>query len=94
MVTGTVAFSVVHVSARWVAYPEGFGGVAGVGTELYTKALMPFEIVSITLLIAIVGAIAIARKRTVEETLGAAQVREAVVEQAEERAALLAEAAE
>lgn len=90
MVTGTVAFSVVHVSARWVAYPEGFGGVAAVGTELYTKALLPFEIVSITLLVAIVGAIAIARKRTVEETLGAAQVREAVVEQAEERAAAAA----
>lgn len=96
MVTGTVAFSVVHASARWVAYPEGFGGVTAVGTELYTKALLPFEIVSITLLVAIVGAIAIARKRTAEEISGSAQVRVAVLEQAEERAATaaLAEAAE
>lgn len=75
MVTGTIAFSVVHVSARWIAYPVGFGSLRSVGTELYTNSLLPFEIVSITLLVAIVGAVAVARRRTKEEVAGIALVR-------------------
>lgn len=44
-----------------------FGGVEAFGNELYRNGLLPFELVSITLLVAIVGAIAVARGRTVAE---------------------------
>lgn len=56
--------SVAYFDAPWVPVPEGFGTVEGLGTEIYRTAAVPFEIVSITLLVAIVGAIAIARSRT------------------------------
>ncbi|MBI2149391.1 MAG: NADH-quinone oxidoreductase subunit J [Acidobacteria bacterium] len=46
-------------------------GAAGnserVGTALYTVYLLPFEIASILLLVAIVGAVVLAKKRTQEE---------------------------
>jgi len=43
--------------------PEGhdWGTVKAVGTDLFTGGLFPFEAISITLLVAVVGAIAIAR---------------------------------
>jgi NADH-quinone oxidoreductase subunit J len=37
--------------------PEGFGSPAQVGTSLFTSYLLPFEITSILLLVAMVGAI-------------------------------------
>jgi NADH-quinone oxidoreductase subunit J len=50
-----------------------FGTVEGVGYTLFTKYLFPFEAVSIVLLVAVVGAIAIARppKESDVETEGA-----------------------
>lgn len=53
--------------------PEGvaecrqFGGVKAVAAVLYRNAAVPFELVSILLLVAILGAIAVARGRTVRE---------------------------
>jgi NADH-quinone oxidoreductase subunit J len=47
--------------------PAGFGSVEGLGTAIYREALLPFELVSITLLVAIVGAVAVARGRTAKE---------------------------
>jgi NADH-quinone oxidoreductase subunit J len=44
-----------------------FGGVEGVAKVLYRDAAVPFELVSILLLIAILGAIAVARGRSVAE---------------------------
>ncbi len=67
MFTGTIAFSIVDVASEWVAAPAGFGTVEGVGTALYTETLVPFEIVSITLLVAIIGAVAVARRSTKRE---------------------------
>ena len=49
---------------------ERFGTVEGLGEAIYQQAVIPFEIVSITLLVAIVGAIAVARGRTVQEIQG------------------------
>jgi len=43
--------------------PEGMGTVASVGTALYGKFLFPFEVASILLLIGVVGAVVLARKR-------------------------------
>jgi NADH-quinone oxidoreductase subunit J len=45
-----------------------FGGVEGVAKVLYRDAVVPFELVSILLLIAILGAIAVARGRSVFES--------------------------
>lgn len=50
---------------------QQFGGVEALGKELFTKASLPFEIVSILLTVAIIGAIAIARARTEKETSSA-----------------------
>jgi NADH-quinone oxidoreductase subunit J len=38
-----------------------WGGTKAVGMELFTEGLFPFEAISILLLIAVVGAVAIAR---------------------------------
>lgn len=42
----------------------GWGGIRDVGELLFTKYLLPFEVVSILLLVAIVGAMMIAKRRT------------------------------
>ena len=60
----TVATSVAYFDAPWVAVPEAFGTVEGLGMAIYKETLVPFEVVSITLLVAIIGAIAVARSRT------------------------------
>lgn len=43
--------------------PPGFGGVASVGRALFERFVYPFELVSVLLLVAIVGAVVIAKKR-------------------------------
>lgn len=48
---------------RAAAPPEGFGTVEVVADELFGRALVPFEIISILLLVAVIGAIAIAKGR-------------------------------
>lgn len=42
---------------------EGFGTTAGVGELLYTEFLLPFEIASILLLVAIVGAVILTKTK-------------------------------
>ncbi len=43
--------------------PEGFGTVAVLGAKLFTDFLLPFEITSVLLLVAIVGAVVLAKRR-------------------------------
>jgi len=45
------------------ALPEGFGGVAAVGKLIFTEFVLPFEATSILLLVAIVGAVVVAKAR-------------------------------
>ena len=81
MLTGTVAFSLADAAGDWMAlrhHPE-YGTLEAVGGELYTRTLLPFEIVSITLLVAIVGAVAVARHRTKEEIAEAKEVHAAAL---------------
>lgn len=59
-----VSTSLAYFDLPWGAISEDFGTVEGLGMAIYSKALVPFEVISITLLVAIVGAIAIARSRT------------------------------
>lgn len=42
---------------------ETFGSVKGVGTSLFTDYLLPFELTSILILVAIIGVVVIAKKR-------------------------------
>jgi NADH-quinone oxidoreductase subunit J len=55
-----------------------FGGVRGIANVLYKDAAVPFELVSILLLVAIIGAIAVARGRSLAEAqrLKAARLKE------------------
>ncbi len=46
---------------------DGFGGVKEVGLVLFRNWLLPFEIVSILLLVALVGAVVLAGKRRAEQ---------------------------
>ena len=50
-----------------VAECSQFGGVRGVAEVLYKGAAVPFELISILLLVAILGAIAVARGRSLHE---------------------------
>jgi NADH-quinone oxidoreductase subunit J len=59
-----VASSVGSFAAPWVSVEAGFGTVEGLGLAIYRDALVPFELISITLLVAVIGAIAIARSPT------------------------------
>ncbi len=54
-------------TAEAIARTYEFGTIEGVGYTLFTKYLFPFEAVSIVLLVAVVGAIAIARPSKDEE---------------------------
>ena len=59
-----VSTTVAYFEAPWGAVSDEFGTVEGLGMAIYKQALVPFEVISITLLVAIIGAIAIARSRT------------------------------
>ena len=56
--------SLARFDAPWAATPENFGTVEGLGAAIYQQAALPFEVISVTLLVAIIGAIAITRSRT------------------------------
>jgi NADH-quinone oxidoreductase subunit J len=43
--------------------PEGFGGYRSVGRELFTRFVLPFEITSLLILAAVVGAVVLAKRR-------------------------------
>lgn len=63
-----VAFFLIKVIKRLPNMPisfasDGFGGVKEVGLIFFTEWLVPFEIVSILLLVALVGAVVLAGKR-------------------------------
>jgi NADH-quinone oxidoreductase subunit J len=42
---------------------ETFGTVRAVGQKLFTEFLLPFEVTSLLLLVAIVGAVVVAKER-------------------------------
>lgn len=75
---GIVAFTVAEIdlgerpAAELCAPAEGaecgqFGGLKAFGRELYTDAVVPFELVGVLMLVGVVGAVAVARGRTRQE---------------------------
>lgn len=83
-----LVFGVAYVSMPAEALPPGYGTVEGLGMVLFTQAALPFELVSITLLVAVVGAVAVARGRSPKEVADAKARR---AERSREDAARLAE---
>lgn len=71
-----VTFALARFSTPWDALPDGFGSVESVGLAIYREALVPFELVSVALLVAIIGAVAVAQARTPEERKLIAQRKE------------------
>ncbi|MGE4317306.1 MAG: NADH-quinone oxidoreductase subunit J [Deferribacterales bacterium] len=45
-----------------INYPEGFTNVKAFGTVMFTQYIVPFEVASVLLLVAMIGAIVIAKK--------------------------------
>ncbi|MGB5695406.1 MAG: NADH-quinone oxidoreductase subunit J [Polyangiales bacterium] len=64
VVTLSISTAVAYLDAPWQGVSASFGTVEGLGMAIYVKALVPFEVISITLLISIIGAITVARSRT------------------------------
>jgi len=67
---GGVALAALIFAAIWrtvapaAAVPAGVGETAALARQLFTAYLLPFELTSVLLLVAIVGAVALARKPT------------------------------
>ncbi len=97
-VMATVSFALVGHTAprlpmlRNEAGENIFGTVEGMGVAIYQQALVPFELVSAALLVAIIGAIAIARSRTPQEQAVVVERQAERIELAAARDAELAQA--
>ena len=59
--TGYVLFSQTGQFENVAALPDGFGSPKAVGQLLYSQYLLPFEVTSILLLVAMIGAILLTR---------------------------------
>jgi NADH-quinone oxidoreductase subunit J len=46
---------------------ENFGGIKEFGIKLYQEWLIPFELISILLLVALIGAVVLAKQRTIKK---------------------------
>jgi NADH-quinone oxidoreductase subunit J len=57
------------VMTKFAPAPRALGTIEGVGRELFTAELLPFELSSALLLVAVVGAVAVARGRQPDPTL-------------------------
>ena len=64
---GKDSFLLPAVAALGATAPAVLGNSERVGTALYTAYLLPFEIASILLLVAIIGAVVLAKKKTQTE---------------------------
>src|SRR5690606_18148026 len=51
------------------AAPKNFGTIEAIGHELFSTALVPFELSGALLLVAVVGAVAVARGKQIDPTL-------------------------
>jgi NADH-quinone oxidoreductase subunit J len=63
------AASEAHRSLPMPSPDPGFGGIEPIGSALFTDALVPFELSSALLMVAVVGAIAVAKGRQGAEGL-------------------------
>jgi len=66
--TGFLVFGSRSAQTVFPPAPVGHGSVELVGRELFTKALVPFELTTALLIVAVVGAIAVARSHVEKRT--------------------------
>jgi NADH-quinone oxidoreductase subunit J len=59
-----ISTSLAYFDPPWGEVAEDFGTVEGLGLAIYRQAAVPFEVISITLLVAVIGAITVSRSRT------------------------------
>ncbi|MFQ6132050.1 MAG: NADH-quinone oxidoreductase subunit J [Armatimonadota bacterium] len=68
-----VIFGLVVVAGQWQTRPElelpAQGTIAWIGAQFLSRYIVPFEVISVVLLVAMVGAIIIARARRHEQSL-------------------------
>ena len=101
LLTALLAFSLMPVQAELPliagcndgqgAECAQFGGVEAFATALFRDGLVPFELISVLLTVAVIGAIAVARGRSAEETAALRKKRDAeqqklLAQEARERA--------
>src|SRR4051812_47970782 len=71
--SGTALYLLAKVGngqkTMFAAAPQNFGHVEAIGKELFTTDLTPFELSGALLLVAVVGAVAVARGKQVDPTL-------------------------
>ncbi len=60
--TGYVLFTQVGELHTVAALPDGFGSPASIGRLLFSQYLLPFEVTSVLLLVAMIGAIVLTRQ--------------------------------
>mgnify|MGYP001769355201 CR=1 FL=1 len=58
-----VIFSLPNRGSNYAAAPQGFGSTTAVGLELFNQYLLPFEVTSVLLLVAMIGAIILSRRQ-------------------------------
>ena len=61
---------VVEPAARAVQLPEGFGTTAVLARQMFSRYLVAFEFTSILLLVAVVGAVVLAKRTAAENSEG------------------------
>ena len=66
----TLVFAIVIGRATWLSAPssfpdrpEGFGTAASLGQELFTRFYYPFEAISLLLIVAMIGAVLLAKRK-------------------------------
>lgn len=86
-VAGGIGVSVLAIAFMWLAsltagepvalgHPNpGHGSLEVVGQALFTEAVVPFELATVLLIVAVVGALAVARSRSLPSDRGVAPVR-------------------
>jgi NADH-quinone oxidoreductase subunit J len=53
----------------YASIPASYGSATGIGLELFNQYLLPFEVTSVLLLVAMIGAIILTRRRKTSATL-------------------------
>jgi NADH-quinone oxidoreductase subunit J len=60
---GSVALSAAAGRAAFPASPSGYGTVRALGLDLFARFFYPFEVISLLLIVAMIGAVLLAKRR-------------------------------
>ena len=57
-----ILVSLLLTSARWRVFPQGAESFLGLGRAIFNQYLLPFEVLSVLLLAALIGAVFLAKR--------------------------------